>query len=81
MKYVVALTALLLLAGTAFAQTNGSANAPRTNIKFDEGDVINGTTDKPDADVIEVVRGARFQTLIRTRDNFRSQVVSSVAKL
>ena len=84
MKYVVALTALLLFAGSAFAQSDAQRSSQRrTLIDFrGEHDVIEGTLDAPDEDPI-VARSPAMKSgkLIRVRDNFRSQVLSSVPGL
>ncbi len=96
MRHLVVLTALVLVTGTAVAQRTAGDKPPHdaapvaagaqtpikaTTIRFDENDLIVGATDRPDVSVIEVVRGARFNTLIRTRDDFRARVLSSVGSL
>ena len=76
------LVAFALSAATAFAQapTTGRASLPKTELTF-EGDLIEGTTQAPDVELLTRESRPRHERLLRVRTDFRREVLSSVSQL
>ena len=78
----LALAVLLLSAlPAAAAQRPAPVAPPTTTVVFGEGDVIDGTLEAPDVLPIQVRSGARHESLLRPRENFRDEVLASAADL
>jgi hypothetical protein len=80
---LAAVLASLSLSATALAQTPRQTPKPPAPVAlhFDEGDLIEGTLQKPDGDDITIRRGVRFESLIRLRSEFSDKLMHSAANL
>jgi hypothetical protein len=82
MRFV--LVAALLLSSVSFAQNSTGAEKgrqPKTEIRFDENELIDGTTRGPDGALIDAPPPIVFQSLIRIRTNFADKLMNSVNEL
>jgi hypothetical protein len=81
---VVVLTTFVLAAGSAIAQDTvtegGQSFARKTVINF-EDDTIEGDLKTPDAVYLEARKKMRHKSLIRIRQDFRREVLGSIADL
>lgn len=70
-----------LLAATSFGQTRTpERTAPKTEFVFD-GDLIEGTTQAPDVELLTKETRPRHEGLLKVRTEFRREVLSSVSQL
>jgi hypothetical protein len=81
---IVVLTTFVLAAGSAIAQDTvsegGVAYNRKTVINF-EDDTIEGDLKTPDAVYLEARKKMRHKSLIRIRQDFRREVLGSIADL
>lgn len=71
---------LTLLSLPALAQTSTDLRAPKTELVFD-GDLIEGTGQAPDLEVIQRERRPKHDRLLKVRAEFRREVLESVSQL
>ncbi|MBL8923335.1 MAG: hypothetical protein JNJ54_31070 [Myxococcaceae bacterium] len=71
---------LTLLSLPVMAQTSTDPRAPKTELVF-EGDLIEGTGQAPDLEVIQRERRPRHDRLLKVRSEFRREVLESVSQL
>ena len=74
------LRALLVGGCLLLPALSSGANAPAV-INIDDPSLIEGRNWKPDVDDVTSRHGAAFGSVIRLRENFKDQVVSSVSEL
>lgn len=79
----VLLAALVLVSQVSFAQTSAGTEKrqPKTEIRFDENELIDGTTRGPDGQLIDAPPPIAFESLIRVRTNFADKLKASVSEL
>jgi hypothetical protein len=58
-----------------------SAAAQRVTVMDLEGDLIEGTSDRPDVEPVTAAPRARHESLIRVRQDFRARVLQSASAL
>ena len=71
---------LSLLSLPAAAQKPREPSAPKTELVFD-GDLIEGTGDAPDVELVQQAQRPRHDRLLKVRDSFRREVLASVSQL
>lgn len=71
---------LTLLSLPAAAQKTQEPRAPKTEFTFD-GDLIEGTGDAPDVELVQQAQRPKHQKLLKVRDSFRREVLASVSQL
>lgn len=71
---------LTLLSLPAAAQKTQEPRAPKTEFTFD-GDLIEGTGDAPDVELVQKARRPKHDRLLKVRDSFRREVLASVSQL
>jgi hypothetical protein len=74
----------LLVAAPALAQTNAGTQArgaPRTEIRFDEVERVEGELASPDVTLVDPPSRPRFGGLIKVRQNFADKLMGSVSEL
>lgn len=76
------LLVLSLAAASTFAQTRAPdrQSPSKTELVF-EGDLIEGTTQAPDVELLTNESRPRHEGLLRVRTDFRREVLSSVSQL
>lgn len=79
MRMMIAVVGLTL-GFTALAQQRPAA-AERTTVMDLEGDVIEGTSDRPDVEPITAQPRAEHGSLIRVRQDFRAQALQSADRI
>ena len=78
------LVAALVLSSVSFAQNTSGAqkrNQPTSEVKFNEGDDIEGGTQGPNGTLIQGDSRPVFNSLIRVRENFSDKLMHSVNEL
>lgn len=76
--------AALSLGASAFAQRGpqpAPAAAQRVTVMDLEGDLIEGTGDRPDVEPVTAAHRARHESLIRVRQDFRAEAMQSASAL
>ena len=68
-------SACLLLPAIALGQ------AKSTEVIFSNEGVIEGTTERPDADTIDAIKSPHFKSLVQIRKSFGDKLVRSVSEL
>lgn len=76
MRLLAALAVLATL--PAFAQ---QPRAPKTEVTFVEGDLIEGTDRRPDVELIDAAKAPKHSSLIKVREDFRREALSSANQL
>jgi hypothetical protein len=74
------LVAISSLSSLAQTQTQ-SQNRKPAEIVFGEGDLIDGDISKPDVEFVRHAPGAKFDKLIRVREDFKEKVMGSASEL
>lgn len=76
------LVVMSLAAASAVAQTRAPdrPSSTRTELVF-EGDLIEGTTQTPDVELLTNESRPKHEGLLRVRTDFRREVLSSVSQL
>ena len=77
-KLLLVVVALSSLSSLAQGQ---SQNKKPTEIIFGDGDTIDGDLSKPDVEFVRTAPGAKFDKLIRVREDFKVKVMESVREL
>lgn len=72
------LVALTLAAPLAFAQAQ--PRQPKTELTF-EGDLIEGTDQRPDVEFIDAAKAPKHSSLVKVRESFKREVLESVSQL
>jgi len=83
MRLFILCLAVVTFAAPAFAQQEKQPKPPRTQVldMTGEGDIIEGTLDKPDVIPINSREGADFGSLIRIRTDFKDRITQSFQEL
>lgn len=76
----LALLLLTLVSLPAAAQKSQEPRAPKTEFTFD-GDLIEGTGDAPDVELVQKAQRPKHDPLLKVRDSFRREVLASVSQL
>jgi hypothetical protein len=72
----------LALALPSLAQTTPARGAPpKTELIFGDGDLIEGTTQAPDVEVVQRDARPKHEGLLKVRTSFRREVLESVSQL
>lgn len=69
-----------LVALPALAQVDRTNRVTR-EVTFDDADLIEGTTQAPEVEVIEKTPKARRQSLLKVRTDFRREALASIHQL
>ncbi len=77
MALALAASILVLPAAPAWAQQQ---YAKKTVINFDD-DTIEGDLNRPDGDYLDAMKSRKYQSLIKIRTNFKTEILQSVRKL
>lgn len=73
------LLVLLTLSGlSALAQ---SPAPPTRQLTFVDGELIEGTDQRPDAELVDATRAPKHRVLLKLREDFRREVLGSVSQL
>ena len=76
------LLVVLALALPSLAQTNAPRGpVPKTELIFGDGDLIEGTTQAPDVEVVQRDTRPKHEGLLKVRTSFRREVLESVSQL
>lgn len=71
---------LTLLALPAAGQKTPEGRAPKSEFTFD-GDLIEGAGDAPDVEFVKKTQRPKHDRLLKVRDSFRREVLSSAIQL
>ncbi len=77
----VASLALILGAGTAFAQGAGAGQKPKVKVYDFSGDTIEGDLIKPEGTTVDAIDFAKHSSLIRIRKDFIAEILKSAEDL
>jgi hypothetical protein len=74
---------LAIVPTVALAQSNRTQprTEPKTELVFEDGDLIDGTTQTPDVELVTKAGRPRHPSLLKVRTDFRKQVLESVSQL
>jgi hypothetical protein len=73
--------AALSFSAVAWAQRGAEPASQRVTVMDLEGDLIEGTGDRPDLESIDAAPHAQHESLIRVRQDFRAEAMESVSAL
>ncbi len=80
----LALVAALVLSTVSFAQSSPGTQgrkAPTSEVKFDENELIDGTLQAPEGQLVNGGHTTKFDSMIRVRTDFADKLKASVNEL
>ena len=77
---LLAFTLVAALFTLPLSTASAQQYAKKTVINFDD-DTIEGDLNRPDGDYLDAMKSRKYQSLIKIRTNFKTEILQSVRKL
>jgi hypothetical protein len=79
-RKIVAFTLAAAILALPLSTASAQQYAKKTVINFDD-DTIEGDLNRPDGDYLDAMKSRKYQSLIKIRTNFKTEILQSVRKL